>query len=133
MPKFLVTYLITAPVFLFIDLIWLNLTSQAVYKKYIGHLMTDKPNLLAALIFYLLFTVGLIIFSIDPALHKDSFKTALILGALFGFFTYATYDLTNFATLKNWPFAVVVIDILWGSFVCALVSVISFFIMKRLS
>ena len=98
-----------------------------------GHLLAEQVNWTAAGIFYLLFIVGIFVFAIMPAVEKESFRHALIYGALFGFFTYATYDLTNLATLKDWPLKIVLIDILWGAVLTASVSISGFFIMRWLS
>ncbi len=111
--KLLLLYGLTTIVFFAIDLIWLGLIAKNLYQKYLGHLLGDV-NWVAAIIFYLLFIIGILIFAVLPALEKESFRHALIYGAMFGFFTYATYDLTNLATLKDWPLPVVFIDIAWG-------------------
>jgi uncharacterized membrane protein len=89
-------------------------------------------NWLAAILFYLVFVVGLIVFVITPALEKNSWVMALLLGALFGFITYATYDLTNLATIKDWPIIVTIIDLVWGTFLAAAVSVVSYFIASKI-
>ena len=111
--KPVLSYLLTAIVFFAIDMAWLGFIAKDLYKKYLGNFLTGQVNWTAAIIFYLIFIVGIFIFAISPAIKKDSITTAIILGALFGFFTYATYDLTNLATLKNWPLAIVFIEILW--------------------
>ena len=87
-----------------------------------GGLLADQVNWTAAIVFYLLFIVGIYIFAIVPAVNKESLKYAIMMGALFGFFTYATYDLTNLATLKDCPIKIVFIDIIWGSVLTAAVS-----------
>jgi uncharacterized membrane protein len=111
---FLTLYAISVPVFFIIDMIWLGVVARGFYQSQLGHLL-GPVNWPAAIIFYLVFLVGLTFFAIYPATAKASVLTALGLGAAFGFFTYATYDLTNFATLKDWPLTVVVVDILWGT------------------
>lgn len=128
---FIKLYLITTPVFFGIDLIWLSVIAKNFYSKQIGHLLSSSPNWTAGIIFYLLFIVGLIIFVLTPAIKDGSIVKAIVLGGLFGFFTYATYDLTNLATLKNWPLIVTVVDIIWGISLSALVSGISFFLAKH--
>lgn len=112
-------------------MVWLGLIANNFYKKHIGFLMADEVNWIAALIFYLLFIAGLVVFVISPALQKNSLLTALLLGALFGLITYATYDLTNLATIKNWPLLVTVIDLLWGMTLSASVSIVTFLIAKK--
>lgn len=129
----LLGYWITFMVFLAIDMLWLGVISKNLYQKYLGAFLTDKVNWTAALIFYALFVIGISIFSIYPALQKNSLSHALLMGALFGFFTYATYDLTNLATLKDWPLFIVIVDILWGSTITALTSISGFYIIKWLN
>jgi uncharacterized membrane protein len=129
---FIKLYLIALPVFFAIDMVWLGLVAKNFYAKYIGFLMTPDVNWAAAIIFYLLFIAGAVVFVITPALEQNSWVHALFLGALFGLITYATYDLTNLATIKNWPLIVTVVDLVWGMSLSALVSIISFFIAKKL-
>ena len=90
--------------------------------------MSKNPNLFAALIFYLIFIAGLIVFVITPALDKKIWMNALLLGAFFGLVTYATYDLTNLATVKDWPLIITIVDLIWGMILSAAVSVITYFI-----
>jgi uncharacterized membrane protein len=120
-------YLIAVPIFLLIDLLWLGVIAKGIYRKYIGHLMLPSPNWPIALLFYFLFIAGLLIFVIIPALKSGSWTDALLYGALFGFFTYMTFDLTNLAVLKDWPWKIVIIDIIWGVVLSATVSVATFF------
>ncbi len=129
---FIKIYLIALPVFLGIDMIWLSLVAKDFYSKQIGFLMKTNINWTAAIIFYLLFIVGLVLFVISPALDKKSWLQALLLGALFGLITYATYDLTNLATLKNWPLLVTLVDLLWGTALAASVSVVTYFIATKI-
>ena len=119
-------YLIALPVFLVIDLIWLGLVAKKFYADQIGFLMKADINWIAAIIFYLIFISGLVVFVITPAMQKASWTHALLYGALFGLITYSTYDLTNLATLKNWPVLVTVVDLAWGSILAASVSVITY-------
>jgi uncharacterized membrane protein len=125
---FVKLYLIALPVFLAIDMVWLTLVAKNFYAKQIGFLMAKNPNLFAALIFYLIFIAGLIIFVITPALDKKMWTQALLTGAFFGLVTYATYDLTNLATIKDWPLIITIVDLIWGMVLSATVSVITFFI-----
>lgn len=125
-------YLIALPVFLGIDMVWLTLIAKNFYAKQLGYLMAKNPNLLAALIFYLIFVAALIFFVITPALDKKMWTQALWAGAFFGLVTYATYDLTNLATIKDWPLIITIIDLIWGMTVSAAVSVITFFIALKL-
>jgi uncharacterized membrane protein len=131
MPKmsiFIKLYLIALPVFFAIDMIWLGLIAKNLYAKQIGFLMKPEINWTAAVLFYLLFIVGLVIFVISPAFERGSWVFALCSGALFGLITYATYDLTNLATLKDWPLLVTAVDLVWGSVLAASVSIITYFI-----
>jgi uncharacterized membrane protein len=129
---FIKLYFIALPVFFAIDMVWLSLVARNFYQKHIGFLMTPHVNWIAALLFYFLFIAGLVIFVIAPSLEKNSWITAVWLGALFGLISYATYDLTNLATIKNWPLIVTVVDLAWGAILAASVSVISFFAAKKL-
>jgi uncharacterized membrane protein len=129
---FVKLYLIALPIFLVIDTVWLTLVAKNFYAKHIGYLMAKNPNLIAAIIFYLIFIAGLIVFVITPALDKKMWTDALLMGAFFGLVTYATYDLTNLATLKDWRFIVTVIDIIWGMTLSASVSVITYFTALKL-
>ena len=126
----LISYLLTFVVFLMVDMLWLGVIAKNIYQKYLGGFLSDNVNWTAAIIFYFIFVVGISIFAIYPAVHKDSVFNAILMGALFGFFTYATYDLTNLATLKSWPLTIVFIDILWGTTLSAIVSFSGFYIVK---
>jgi uncharacterized membrane protein len=129
---FLKLYIIAIPIFLGIDMVWLTLIAKNFYAKQIGYLMAKNPNLLAALIFYLIFIAGLIFFVVTPALDKKMWTQAVLAGALFGFVTYATYDLTNLATMKNWPLIITIVDLIWGMTLSAIVSVITYFIALKI-
>jgi uncharacterized membrane protein len=125
---YLKLYLLTIPVFFAIDLVWLGVVAKSFYRDRIGHLMADEVNWMAALIFYMMYIAGILFFAVQPALTENSWQKAAIYGAALGFLTYATYDFTNWATLKNWSPTVVFVDILWGTFLVATVSVVSYFI-----
>ena len=128
--KLIISYLLTTVVFFAVDMAWLGLIAKGLYKKYLGSFLSDKVNWPAAIIFYLLFIIGIFYFAILPAVEKNSLAKAIISGALFGFFTYATYDLTNLATLKDWPLPIVFIDIIWGAVLTGIVSTAGFYIVK---
>ena len=115
MVQFVTAYLTTALVFLAVDYVWLSQVATRFYFDRIGHLLMDKPNMAAAGAFYIIYVVGIMIFAVAPALKSESLATAIVFGAMFGFFTYATYDVTNYATLKNWPVLVTVVDVTWGT------------------
>ncbi|OGB78247.1 hypothetical protein A2296_01750, partial [candidate division CPR3 bacterium RIFOXYB2_FULL_35_8] len=104
-------------VFLAIDFLWLSLIAKDFYGEHLGFLMRDDPNLLAALIFYLLFVGGIVFFVIMPNKEQGSLTTMLLSGMFFGLVSYATYDLTNYATIKDWPFIIVVVDLAWGAII----------------
>lgn len=125
--KYIIHYGITAIIFFAIDIIWLGFLGRPIYKKYIGHLMSPDVNWISAIIFYLLFILGILIFAVYPAISQGSLKYAAIFGALFGFFTYMTYELTNHAVIKDWPFGIVPIDIVWGTILSCAVAVGSYY------
>jgi uncharacterized membrane protein len=133
MGQFFKLYGIAFVFFLVIDLIWLGLIAKNLYQRQIGHLMSDSVNWAAAIIFYLLFIVGLVYFAILPAVNDGEWLRALTLGAFFGFITYATYDLTNLATLKDWPIQITLIDLAWGTFLGASISTLTYLTNNLLS
>ena len=128
---FIKLFLIALPVFFAIDMIWLVLVAKNFYQKQIGFLMKPDVNWFAAIIFYLLFIVGLVTFVIAPAVDKHSWVHALLFGALFGLITYSTYDLTNLATIKDWPLLVTAVDLIWGTVLAASISVITYIIANK--
>jgi uncharacterized membrane protein len=130
MLKYCIAYAATATTFLLVDLVWLGLVAKGFYRSNIGALMADEINIPAAVTFYLAYIVGIVIFAITPAFESGSWRTSLIMGALFGFFAYATYDMTNLATLRDWPVAVVVVDMAWGTFLTGLSATAGFFAAK---
>ncbi|MCE2895696.1 MAG: DUF2177 family protein [Flammeovirgaceae bacterium] len=132
MRLFIKLYLIALPIFFMVDMIWLGLLAKNFYKNQIGFLMKPDVNWTAAIIFYLLFLVGVVLFVIEPALEKKDLMFALSRGALFGLITYATYDLTNLATLKDWPLKVVVVDMIWGAVLSGTVCGSSYWIANKL-
>jgi uncharacterized membrane protein len=126
-------YFATLLVFLAIDMVWLGLVANTFYHQQVGHLMAASPNWVAAILFYFLFIIGMLVFVVLPGLEKNSLKTMLPRAALFGLITYCTYDLTNLATLKDWPVLVTMVDIIWGTVLSVLVSSISYLAGKRLA
>jgi uncharacterized membrane protein len=129
---FIKLFLIALPVFFVIDMVWLVLIAKNFYQKQIGFLMRPDINWYAAIIFYLLFIAGLVTFVIAPALDKHSWLHALLYGAFFGLVTYATYDLTNLATTKNWPLLVTIVDLIWGTVLAASISIITYLIADKI-
>lgn len=125
-------FLIALPVFFAIDMIWLGLVARGFYKDQMGALMRTDVNWVAALAFYLLFIAGLVVFVVAPALDAGSWSQALLRGAFFGLVTYATYDLTNLATLRDWPLTMTLVDLAWGAVLAASVSVTAYAIADRI-
>ena len=120
-----VAFAVTAVVFLILDAIWLGLITRNLYQREIGELLLPKPNFSAAAIFYVIYIVGLVYFCVVPGVAEQSVMRGLVNGALFGTVAYATYDLTNLATLKGWSTALVFIDITWGAVASAAASAVA--------
>lgn len=126
-------YFIAFTVFFVIDIIWLGFVAKDFYDKHLGFLRSDSINWPAAIIFYAIFIGGLMFFAINPAIEKNSIISAFLIGGLFGFMTYATYDMTNLATLKDWPLIISVVDIIWGTTLNALTAGVSYYIISLFS
>jgi uncharacterized membrane protein len=133
MAYYLKLYFSTLAVFFAVDMIWLGVISRTFYKKHLGFLMADDINWYAALIFYFLFIAGVLVFVVLPGIKENSLPIMLIKAALFGLITYATYDLTNLATVKDWPLIITIVDLVWGMVLTSVVSLGGFFIGKWLS
>jgi len=129
---FIKLYAIALPVFFAIDLLWIGVVAKGFYAKQIGPLLKPDVNWTAAIIFYLLFVVGLVVFVVMPAIEKNSWTHALLFGALFGLVCYATYDLTNLAVTKDWPLLVTIVDLAWGAVLAASVSAVTYFIATKI-
>ena len=132
MTYYLKLYFATLIAFLAIDIVWLGLIARTVYQKYLGFLLTPTINWIAAVLFYLLFILGILVFVVVPGLENNSLKVTLLRAALFGLITYATYDLTNLATVKNWPVLITVMDIAWGTVLSVVVGYVGFMVGKWL-
>ncbi len=128
---YLKLYSIAFLTFLAIDMVWLLLIAKNLYNKALGHILSPTPNLPAAGIFYLIFIAGLVFFVLQPAIEKQQLTYALLAGMFFGFVTYSTYDLTNLATVKDWPIYITIIDLIWGTFLGGSVSTITYIIMRH--
>lgn len=126
-------YLISLAVFLAIDGVWLFTMSSRFYKPQLGALMSDKPKMAVALVFYLVYVVGVLVLAVRPALDAGSVLTALGMGALLGFVAYGTYDFTNLATITGWPTAVAVVDIIWGTTLTAVMATIGYYVARWLA
>lgn len=118
-------YLKTLIIFLAVDAVWLIFVSPPFYKAHIGHLLADSPNLLAALLFYLIFIAGLVQFAILPSVNDQGFRRPFSRGAFFGLVTYATFDLTSQAVFRDWPTVVTIVDLSWGAFISGVTTVAS--------
>lgn len=130
---YLKLYALTVPIFFIIDIIWLGVVAKEFYRRKLEFILSPQVNWTAAVVFYLVYIAGILFFAVRPAVISNSWAQAAALGALFGFFTYATYDLTNMATIKDWPLTIVVVDIVWGVCLCTMVATISFLISKVLA
>lgn len=117
--------------FLVVDGLWLTLIAKNFYAKHLGYLMAKNPNLLAAGLFYLIYVFAMVVLVVTPGLEKGSFWSTVLSGALFGLCCYATYDLTNLATVQNWPLIVTIVDLIWGTFLSATIAAISFLIFHK--
>ena len=131
MLQFGIAYLAAACAFLGADVLWLN-HAMAFYRHSLGDVLAEKPNLAAAAALYLIYFVGIVVFAVLPAIKNDGWTAAVLLGGLLGLVAFATYDLTNLATLRRWPLAVAIVDLSWGTFVTALASLAGFFAVKTM-
>ena len=125
-------YFATLFAFFAIDMVWLGLVARTFYRKQLGFLLSPNTNWVAAMIFYLLFIAGILLFVVLPGLEDNSLKTTILRAALFGLVTYATYDLTNLATVKDWPLLITIVDLAWGTVLSIAVSCVGFFAGKWL-
>ena len=124
---YLKLYAITLVAFFAVDMVWLGLVAKTFYKKHLGYIMAPDVNWTAALIFYLLFIVGILVFVVLPGIKENSLSSTILRAALFGLITYATYDLTNLATVRDWPLLVTIVDLCWGMVLTTLVSLAGYF------
>lgn len=115
MTRMLGTYAAVLSVILVLDALWLGVIARPMYEQGIGHLMAERPLWAAAAAFYVVYAAGLTLFAVWPQAGDDGVGRTLLMGALFGFFAYATYDLTNLATLRGWPLSLALIDMAWGA------------------
>lgn len=128
----LVSYGLVLAVFVAADMVWLGTMVPRFYLPTLGDIAISEVNLPPAILFYVLYPIGLLIFAVQPALKSGSMSTAAIYGALFGFFTYATYDLTNQATLRNWTLQLTLVDVTWGTILGAISASLSFWLVTKL-
>jgi uncharacterized membrane protein len=130
--KYLAAYASIALVMLLLDVLWIGFIAKPLYQQGIGHLMADQPNLAIAALFYLVYAAGLMWFVVQPRANAQGVGKVVLAAALFGFFAYATYDLTNWATLKNWPASVAIADMLWGSFASAVAATTGYYVLRTM-
>jgi len=128
---FLKLYAISVPVFFLIDFLWLGLIAKPFYDRHLGYILRGQVLWWAAILFYLFFLLGLVAFVISPAVESGSLARAVFWGLFFGFITYQTYELTNYALVRDWPFIVVVVDIAWGMVLSSLVSAVTFLVATK--
>ena len=131
MTDFLIKLLVAGGIMGIIDALWLSVVANRFYKSQLGPMLLEKPNMISAIIFYVIFVVGVVVLAVLPAVQAGDWKVALGLGALLGLVTYATYDLTNHATLKGFPLTVVVVDIIWGVVLTAAVATLTYLVATR--
>lgn len=129
--RFIIAYLTVATSFTAIDMVWLGIMAERLYRPALGEILRPEPNLLPAGFLYLFYPLGLLAFAVMPACYKHSAYRALASGAMFGFFTYATYDLTNQATLRNWSTALTIADICWGSLLAGISAYLGYVVAAR--
>lgn len=128
-----IAYLSTGLIFLAIDAIWLTLSAQRLYRPLMGDMLLESFRLAPAALFYMVYVAGVVVFAIVPALASDRWTTALVLGAFLGLLAYSTYDLTNQATLRNWPLTVTIADLCWGTFLTGFSAAAGFWITRALA
>lgn len=133
MKRYVIAYIATALVFFPLDAIWLSYVARDFFRSRLGDMLAPEPNLIVAGVFYAVFIIGIVIFAVEPALRSGSWVTALVYGGLFGFFVYATYDMTNIALLRSWPVSVAVVDVAWGTFVNAAAATIGYLVTRAVT
>jgi uncharacterized membrane protein len=125
-----IAYIATGLVFLAVDAVWLTFAAQRLYRPLMGDMLVENFRLVPAVLFYLVYIAGIVVFAISPAFATERWTTATSYGALLGFFAYATYDLTNQATLRNWPVSVTIADLCWGTLLTAFAATMGFLITR---
>jgi uncharacterized membrane protein len=129
--KNILIYAIATVIFFGLDMLWLGGIAKNLYRQKLGFILSDEVNWIAAFTFYFLYIAGILFFAVLPGLKEGNWQTTLTNGAVFGFMCYATYDLTNMATVKNWPLSIVVIDMVWGTVLTGSVSVLTYSVAKK--
>jgi uncharacterized membrane protein len=128
---FVVSYLVALGAYVVMDAVWLLVTSKPLYRAALGDMLLPNLNAIPAVVFYLVYPIGLLVFAIAPALRSGTLLSAAVYGALFGVLAYGTYDLTNFATLKNWTLQITIADMIWGAFASATVCVVATYVARH--
>jgi len=123
---FIQTYVVSLVTFLILDFAWLGLIARGFYRQQLGHLLSPDVRWSAAVVFYLIFVAGVVVFAVLPAVERGSLVRALLLGGFFGLVAYAAYDLTNLATLRGFPMLVAVVDMAWGTVLTAAVAAVGY-------
>lgn len=132
MLRYLILYAITVAIFFAIDILWIGVIAKNLYREKLGFILSDKVNWAAAIIFYLIYIGGIIYFAVAPAIQAHSLSTAIMNGVLLGILCYATYDLTNMATIAQWPLSITIIDIIWGGFLTGSCATLSYLVSTKL-
>jgi uncharacterized membrane protein len=132
MRQTLIQYVVVFVIFLAIDAVWLSNAGRLLYVPEIGALLRDKPNFVVAFLFYAIYALGLLVFVVQPALLTTGYGRVLLLGGFFGLVAYATYDMTNLATMKGFTTRIAIIDMVWGTVLSASVSGLSVFVLRLL-
>ena len=127
------TYIALVPLMLTLDLLWLGVIMRNFYQTNLAHLVGPGVMWAPAVVFYVLFTLGLVFFALVPGVASGSLARTVFLGAAFAFFAYATYDLTNQATLRDWPLVVTLVDVAWGAFVGGVLGGVGFWLHRLFS
>tara|TARA_Y100000590_G_C15071545_1_gene770297 strand:- start:161 stop:577 length:417 start_codon:yes stop_codon:yes gene_type:complete len=127
----LLSFVIVSIIFLLLDIIWLSITVKSLYRPALGDLLIDKPILWAAILFYIIYVIGLTLIILKPALENDSIIQAVWTGFIFGVVAYGTYNLTNMATIKNWSQNIVWIDMIWGGLLTSSSSGLTIYIIRN--
>ena len=130
--RILLAYAVSIPVFFVVDMIWLGVIARGFYRNALEPLLAPNINWPAAIIFYLLFLFGILVFALLPGMERRSLLYTVGMAALFGSITYATYDLTNLATLRDWPLMLSIVDMIWGAFLSASTATMTYLIMSRI-
>jgi uncharacterized membrane protein len=128
--QYVIGYVASAAVFFGLDLLWLGVVAKGFYGRQLGDLLSDQPNMAVAGLFYTVYVGGIVLFAITPALQAQSWLTALALGAMLGLVAYGTYDMTNLATIRNWPVGMSIVDLIWGTLLTGTAATAGYFAVR---